>query len=107
MDLEEQEVVKRTVAEQGLEGVIVILGSPDPDSAELFAETVSSGDPTWAGPLAGVSLGLPVYHVTEPEIRESTDAAVYQEQIALSEMAMETEEIWGSIRGVRSRNAGS
>lgn len=86
---------------------MVILGAAEPAYVEMMAETVTAGDPTYTGPLAGVSLGLPVYHVTEPEIRESTDAAVYQEQIALSEMAMETEEIWGSIRGVRSRNAGS
>ncbi len=86
---------------------MVILGAAEPAYVEMMAETVTAGDPTYTGPLAGVSLGLPVYHVTEPEIRDSTDAAVYQEQIALSEMAMETEEIWGSIRGVRSRNAGS
>lgn len=84
----------------------MILGAAEPAYVEMMAETVTAGDPTYTGPLAGVSLGLPVYHVTEPEIRESTDAAVYQEQIALSEMAMETEAIWGSIRGVRSRASG-
>jgi glycine reductase len=50
-------------------------------------------------------LGLPVYHVTEPEVREITDASVYQEQIALSEIAMETEKIWESIRAVRAKNS--
>jgi hypothetical protein len=32
---------------------------------------------------------------------------VYQDQIALSEVAMETDKIWDSIRAVRGRNAAS
>jgi glycine/sarcosine/betaine reductase complex component A len=103
MDLEEQDVVKRTVEEQGLEGVIVILGSPDPESSELFAETVSSGDPTWAGPLAGVSLGLPVYHVTEPEIKAVVDPDVYRDQVELMELALDVESIWSRMADVRKR----
>src|ERR1051326_1235296 len=101
MDLEEQDVVKRTVEEQGLDGVIVILGSPDPDSTELFAETVANGDPTWAGPLAGVSLGLPVYHVTEPEIKAVVDPDVYRDQVELMEMVLDVESIWGGLADIR------
>jgi len=85
----------------------VILGAAEPVYVEMMAETVTAGDPTYTGPLAGVSLGLPVYHVTEPEVRAITDASVYQDQIALSEIAMETEKIWESIRGVRAKNSGS
>src|SRR5579871_4012587 len=103
MDLEEQDVVKQTVEEQGLDGVIVILGSPDPESAELFAETVSSGDPTWAGPLAGVSLGLPVYHVTEPVIKAAIDPALYRDQVGLMELALDVEAIWKRMAEVRRR----
>ena len=47
----------------------MVLGSPDANSAELYAETVTHGDPSWAGPLAGVPLGLPVYHVVEPWLK--------------------------------------
>ena len=82
---------------------MVILGAAEPAYVEMMAETVTAGDPTYTGPLAGVSLGLPVYHVTEPDIRERADASVYQEQIGLSEVAMETEEIWKSIKAVRDR----
>jgi betaine reductase len=83
----------------------VILGAAEPVYVEMMAETVTAGDPTYTGPLAGVSLGLPVYHVTEPEVREITDASVYQDQIALSEIAMETEKIWEAIRAVRAKNS--
>jgi glycine reductase len=85
----------------------VILGAAEPVYVEMMAETVTAGDPTYTGPLAGVSLGLPVYHVTEPEVRGITDATVYQDQIALSEIAMETDKIWESIRAVRAKNSGS
>jgi hypothetical protein len=81
----------------------VILGAAEPAYVEMMAETVTAGDPTYTGPLAGVSLGLPVYHVTEPEVRERADTSVYQDQIGISEDAMETAEIWKSIRAVRER----
>ena len=85
---------------------MVLLGAAEPAYVEMMAETVTAGDPTYTGPLAGVSLGLPVYHVTEPEVRDAAESSVYQEQIALSEIAMETDKIWGSMRGVRGRNSG-
>ncbi len=66
MDLAHQEAILKVVQEKGKENVVVVLGSPDPESAELAAETVVNGDPTFAGPLAGVSLELPVYHILEP-----------------------------------------
>ena len=83
---------------------MVILGAAEPAYVEMMAETVTAGDPTYTGPLAGVSLGLPVYHVTEPEVREHADASIYKDQIGLSEVAMQTEDIWKSIRAVRERN---
>jgi glycine reductase len=86
---------------------VVILGAAEPAYVEMMAETVTAGDPTYTGPLAGVSLGLPVYHVTEPEVREHADASVYQEQIGLSEVAMQTEDIWKGIQGVRERTLGA
>lgn len=81
----------------------MILGAAEPDYVEMMAETVTAGDPTYTGPLAGVSLGLPVYHITEPEVRMVTDPAVYRDQIELSEIAMETDKIWERVRTVRGR----
>ena len=60
MDLENQQRVKDAAEKYGAENVVVILGSSDPEGAEIYAETVTLGDPTFAGPLAGVSLG-PAY----------------------------------------------
>jgi glycine/sarcosine/betaine reductase complex component A len=103
MDLGEQEVIKKAVDANGKAGVVVILGSPSPESAEIFAETVAHGDPTWAGPLAGVPLGLPVYHVTEPEIRAVVNPDVYRDQVELMELALDTEAIWQSVADIRQR----
>jgi|SRR5581483_11832493 len=106
MDLEEQEHIKRIVEEQGgPRDLLVLLGAPDVDSAAIFAETVALGDPTWSGALAGVSLKLPVYHVTEPEVRAAADPAVYAAQVELMELALETEAIHRVVQSVRARAA--
>ena len=106
MDLEEQERIKQIVeANGGANGLVAILGSPDAESAEMFAETVSLGDPTYAGALAGVSLGLPVYHATEPELKAAIDPKVYADQIEMMEMALETGAIWQAVQSVRRRAA--
>jgi betaine reductase len=104
MDLEEQERIKQIVEENGgPDDIVAILGSPDAESAEMFAETVSLGDPTYAGALAGVSLKLPVYHVTEPEIRALIQPDVYAAQIELMAMALDTQAIHQAVRSVRAR----
>ncbi len=106
MDLEEQERIKKVVESNGgPDGIVAILGAPDAESAEMFAETVSLGDPTYAGALAGVSLKLPVYHVTEPEVRELIPPDVYAEQIELMEMALDTAAIHQAMRSIRERLA--
>ena len=107
MDLDEQERIKQVVeANGGPDGIVAILGSPDAESAEMFAETISLGDPTYAGALAGVSLGLPVYHVTEPEVRAIIDPGVYAAQIEMMELVLDMAAIHQAVRSVRERGAG-
>jgi len=90
------------VAEQyGKDNLIVVLGAPDADSAELYAETMVHGDPSWTGPLAGVALELPVFHILEPEIKSQIDPAVYQEHLALMEIALDVEKITEGLDRVR------
>ena len=106
MDLDEQERIKQVVEDNGgPDGIVAILGSPDAESAEMFAETISLGDPTYAGALAGVSLKLPVFHVTEPEVRAAVDADVYAKQIEMMEMALDIAAIHQAVRSVRARAA--
>jgi len=91
----------RLVEQHGKDQLVVILGAPDADSAELYAETVVRGDPSWAGPLAGVALGLPVYHIMEPEIMAQVDPAVFKEHLALMEIALDIEKISRALNEVR------
>ena len=101
MDLEIQQRVKDLAEKHGAENVVVVLGGAEAESAGLSAETVSAGDPTFAGPLAGVELGLAVYHVVEDEIKEAADAGVYDEQCGMMEMVLEVDEIVGEVKSVR------
>lgn len=91
------------VEENGKENLVVIIGAPDADSAELYAETVTHGDPTWAGPLAGVSLELPVYHIMEPEILAQIDSEVRKEHLSLMEIALDVEKIAEGLNRVRNK----
>jgi betaine reductase len=81
----------------------VLLGTTTAESSKLYGLTVTEGDPAWAGQLAGVSLKLPVFHITEPEIKRQIDPKVYEREIALTEMAIEVEKISEAMREVRSR----
>ncbi len=81
---------------------MVVLGTPTADSSKLFAITVTEGDPTWAGSLAGEALGLPVFHITEPEIKEQVDESLYEEEVGMVEMVLETDEIIEAVKLVRN-----
>ncbi len=103
MDQVVQEQLKKAAEKYGNKNVVVILGSPDEDSADIFAETVTVGDPTYAGPLAGVALGLPVYHILEDEIKAEIPENVYEDQIGLMELSLDKESICNAIKQAREK----
>src|SRR5579862_7599272 len=102
MDLDDQASIQRVVEHVGKDNLVVLLGSPNAESAELYAATVTMGDPTYAGPLAGIPLGLPVYHVLEPDIVSQLPPDVYAEQLQMAALTLETEEIFEVIQRIRS-----
>lgn len=101
MDLENQKRVKDLTEKYGAENMLVLIGAAEAESAGLAAETVTAGDPTFAGPLAGVELGLKVYHAVEPEFKEAVDAEVYDEQIGMMEMVLDVDEIIEEVKSMR------
>jgi len=103
MDLENQKRVKEFSEQYGPENVIVVLGAAEGEAAGLAAETVTAGDPTFAGPLTGVSLGLGVYHICEEVIKSEVDEGVYDEQVSMMEMVMNVEEIAKEMESMRSQ----
>ncbi len=88
----------------GTDNLIVVMGAPDADSAELYAETMVRGDPSYAGPLAGIALGLPVFHIMEPEIKEQVKPEVYKEHLELMDIALDVERIAQALDRVRHQD---
>ncbi|MBM7614376.1 betaine reductase [Alkaliphilus hydrothermalis] len=103
MDLENQKRVKDFTEKFGAENVIVLLGAAEAESAGLAAETVTAGDPTFAGPLAGVQLGLKVLHAVEAEFKENVDATVFDDQIGMMEMVLDVDAISAEMNDIRSQ----
>lgn len=103
MDLENQKRVKDFAEKYGPENLVVVLGAAEGEAAGLAAETVTAGDPTFAGPLAGVQLGLTVYHICEDEMKAEVDAAVYDEQISMMEMFMDVDDIANEMSSIREQ----
>jgi glycine/sarcosine/betaine reductase complex component A len=104
MDLENQKRVKDAADKYGNENVMVIIGAAEAEAAGLAAETVTLGDPTFAGPLAGVALGLAVYHTVEPEFKNEVDPEVYEEQIGMMEMVLDVDSIIEEMNNIRNES---
>ena len=103
MDLENQKRVKEFSEQYGPENVVVLLGAAEGEASGLAAETVTNGDPTYAGPLTGVSLGLKVYHVCEPKIKGEFDPAIYDEQVGMMEMVLDVDDIVQEMTSIREQ----
>ncbi len=103
MDLEIQQRVKDLAEKYGPENIVVLLGGAEAEAAGLSAETVTAGDPTYAGPLAGVSLGLRVYHVLEDDVKKEYDPKVYDEQCSMMEMVLDVDAIVKEVKPIRDQ----
>jgi betaine reductase len=102
MDLEDQGRIKELAEKYGRENVLVLLGAPTPDSSQIQFETVTTGDPSYAGPLAGVELGLQAYHVFEAPVKAVIEPARYAELIETLEMGLEADEIVSKLSQIRN-----
>jgi len=103
MDLENQKRVKEFSEQYGPENLVVIIGAAEGEAAGLAAETVTAGDPPYAGPLTGVQLGLKVYHICEDEVKSEVDAGVYEEQVSMMEMVLDLDAITQEMTSIRSQ----
>ncbi len=101
MDLENQKRIKEAAENFGAENVAVLLGASEAEAAGLAAETVTVGDPTFAGPLAGVALNLMVYHIVEDEVKQQVDPSVYDEQVGMMEMVLDVDAISQEMKSIR------
>jgi betaine reductase len=104
MDLQNQQRIKEAAEKYGADDVIVILGASDAEGAGIYAETVTAGDPTYAGPLAGVPLGLPVYHILDPLLKAEADPQAWEDQISMMEMVMDSDALAKSVAEMREQH---
>ena len=101
MDVENQSLMMRLVQEHGREKLIVVLGAADIEGVEISAETLTTGDPSFAGPLAGVPLGLQVYHILEPEFKKIIPEDIYQDKLGIFELTTDAKELENSLSKIR------
>lgn len=101
MDLENQRRILTLSETYPPQELIVILGGAEAEASGLACETVTNGDPTFAGPLAGVQLGLQCYHIVEDEVKQTVDAEVYQQQVGMMEMVLDVDAIAREVRHYR------
>jgi glycine reductase len=64
---------------------------------------VTEGDPSWAGPLAGVALNLPVYHILESEVRATVPADTYESEVGIAQYVLDADAIEEAVHRVRDR----
>jgi len=103
MNFENQGVIKRLADQYGPENLAVVLGNGEANGVEVFAETVTQGDPTYAGPLAGVSLKIPVYHVLEEEVLAVVPEKLREEKLELSSLVVDVEPMQQVLRAAREK----
>jgi len=104
MDADNQKKIKDLAEGDGAgkaRDLIVVLGASDLEGALISAETVTSGDPSFVGPLAGVSLGLPVYHILEPEMQEVIPSDIYEEEVGIWLLSVDTETLGKEFKAIR------
>ena len=103
MNFENQGVIKRLADQYGPENLAVVLGNGEANGVEVFAETVTQGDPSYAGPLAGVALKIPVYHVLEEEVMAVVPEKLREEKLQLSSLVIDVEPMREALQAVRDK----
>ena len=103
MNFENQGVIKRLADQYGSENLTVVLGNGEANGVEVFAETVTEGDPSYAGPLAGVALKIPVYHILENEVMSQIPETLREAKLQLSALVVDVEPMHQVLEASRKK----
>jgi glycine/sarcosine/betaine reductase complex component A len=103
MDLQSQEAISRLAKSHGPAELLVLLGAPDPEAAEIAAETVVVGDPAYAGALTEAQLGLDVYHVLEEAVRATVPDDVWEEQVGVMADILDADALGAAVAAMRAQ----
>ena len=97
MDLEIQKAIREAVEEHCQSEIVVFLGATQPESVAVSAQTVTTGDPSYAGPLAGVSLGLPVFHILEETVKNQVAADTWHKNVSIVAMIADNSALMAAL----------
>lgn len=89
--------MKKVADEHGTEALLVVFGLNQPDTLQILARTYHDGDPSFAGALGGVALGLKSYHILE--LKAYIPSGVWEEQMAMHELEIE-DALWEEIHQI-------
>jgi len=81
---------------------VVVFGLNEPANLRIMATTFKEGDPSFAGALGGIALGLKSYHIFE--LKSEIPADTWESEMAIEELEIEDallEEIRKTMREVR------
>ncbi len=70
-----------------MENLLIVLGINQPATIRIMAQTFKSGDPSFAGPLAGVGLNIESYHILE--LQAHVPQEVWEREMAMYELEIE------------------
>lgn len=68
-----------------------MFGLNEPFTLRIMATTFKDGDPSFAGALGGLALGLKSYHIFE--LKDEVPADVWEKEMAFEELQIEDERI--------------
>ena len=101
-----QEEVKKLADKYKVKNLIAVFGINQPATIKIMASTFMDGDPAFAGPLAGIALKLPSYHILE--LKEYIPADIWEQEMGLSELELTDEarqEIIKTMEEVRGESS--
>lgn len=76
--------MKRLVDQYGVDDLVVVFGLNEPDNLRIMATTFKYGDPSFAGALSGVALGLESFHIFE--LKDEIPEEVWSADMAFEEL---------------------
>ena len=88
--------------EHGAEQLVVVFGLNESANLRIMATTFKDGDPSYAGALGGIALGLQSYHIFE--LKDEIPADAWAEEMTFEELEAGDElieEICQTMREVR------
>ncbi len=87
-----------------MDDLVLVFGLNQPANLRVLATTFKDGDPSYAGVLGGVALGLKSYHIFE--LKDEVPDDVWEREMAFKELEVEDElieQICATMREIRGQ----